>query len=91
MSKSSATRQTWVRLSPRSRDIDENSPPMWDRTLYRMVVGFLGATAILTVICGAVLAWRPCHEMPDGLIALGSASVGALAGLLAPTPANHTH
>jgi hypothetical protein len=66
-----------------------------DRWIYRMVVGFLGATVLMTVAGGFCLAIlsvyrshdsNPSFNLPDGLIALGSAAVGALAGLLAPQP-----
>ena len=61
-----------------------------------MVVFFLGATVLLTVVMGYWLnilnlqhtekGQEASFDLPDGLIALGSAAVGALAGLLAPQP-----
>lgn len=64
------------------------SPLEYDRWIYRMVVFFLGITIVATVIGGFVFSgsFGPQYEMPEGLIALGSAAIGALAGLLAPTP-----
>jgi hypothetical protein len=54
------------------------------RWVYRTVVWFLGLTALVTVVgvVWLVLCGKGA-EIPDGLIALGSASIGALAGLLA--------
>jgi hypothetical protein len=67
---------------------DRLHPPVGlDRVVYRMVVVFLGLVVTLTVIGGFRLA-NKSQELPAGLIALGSASIGALAGLLAPAPAN---
>ena len=57
-----------------------------DRLLYRLVVGALGLALLITLIGGLVLAGLG-QAIPDGLIALGAASGGALGGLLAPSPA----
>ena len=66
------------------------SPLKYDRWIYRMVVLFLGVTVVATVVGGFMLAGSSTEtgpkEIPEGLIALGSAAVGALAGLLAPAP-----
>lgn len=60
-----------------------------DVMIYRIVVIVLGATVLLTVIGGLGLAFLGSpnnYKIPPELIALGSAAVGALAGLLAPSP-----
>ena len=72
----------------------QNGKPPCDIWIYRLVVSFLGAVA-LTVALGVIVIIG-CHleATPTGssslgtLAALGSAAVGALAGLLAPNP-NH--
>jgi hypothetical protein len=72
-----------------ARAVDQvRLPPNGDRIVYRMVVGFLGSTALLTVLGSFVLLWHEVasQKIPTGLVALGAACVGALAGLLAPTP-----
>ena len=62
------------------------TPLQTDRLIYRMVVGFLGSAVVLTIIGGFYLSIKTAATIPEGLIALGSAAVGALAGLLAPSP-----
>jgi hypothetical protein len=59
-----------------------------DRWIYRIVVMVLGATVIITVAGGLGLAatGNVNYKIPAELVALGSAAVGALAGLLAPAP-----
>ena len=59
-------------------------PDVW---IYRMVVGFLGL-AVLAGIIGAIILSMAGKPTPEVLVALGSAAVGALAGLLAPSPAS---
>ena len=68
-------------------EIRKARPPLQDRWLFRTVVWFLGLAALTTVIMGFIL-WDSTKnpELPNGLIALGSAALGALAGLLAPSP-----
>ena len=60
-----------------------------DVWVYRLVVSVLGLTVLFTVIGGLGLAFTGSpnnYKMPPEIIALGSAAVGALAGLLAPSP-----
>src|SRR4051794_21063828 len=61
-----------------------------DVWIYRMVVFALGAT-ILTIIIGIVILMgsgniKEDKNVPTILTAIGSAAIGALAGLLAPSP-----
>ncbi len=63
-----------------------STPLQSDRWIYRLVVAFLGVTVILTILGGFYLSIKTAVAIPEGLIALGSAAVGALAGLLAPSP-----
>jgi len=56
-----------------------------DCWIYRMVVGALGLVMIISVV-GAIILGMAGKPTPDGLLALGSAAVGALAGLLVPAP-----
>lgn len=56
-------------------------------TVYRLVVCALGGAVLLGIIGSIVLAFVG-KPIPDMLTALGSAAVGALAGLLAPSPAS---
>ncbi|MFA5451069.1 MAG: hypothetical protein WC231_03650 [Dehalococcoidales bacterium] len=55
-----------------------------DTGVYRMVVCFLGIVAVAAII-GSIILVGIKTDVPDALIALGSAAVGALAGLLSPS------
>lgn len=55
-----------------------------DRLVYRITVGTLGAAVLLVVAAQFCLALLGA-DIPDGIISIGSAAIGALAGLLAPT------
>jgi len=48
--------------------------------------GLTPGTVLLTVLGGFYLSIKTAATIPEGLIALGSTAVGALAGLLAPSP-----
>ena len=56
-----------------------------DRWAYGTIVAVLGFTVVMVVL-GAILMATFDRQIPDTLIALGSASVGILIGLLAPSP-----
>jgi hypothetical protein len=58
-----------------------------DRMLYRMVVAVLGLTVVTSVIGTIVLAMAG-KSTPEVIVALGSAAIGGLGGLLAPSPLN---
>jgi len=63
------------------------TPPLQsDKWIYRLVVIALGVGLTFTIIGGiASNLTGQAKPLPDGLIAIGSAAVGALAGLLAPS------
>jgi hypothetical protein len=58
-----------------------------DKWLYRMVVAVLGLTVVSSVIGTIVLAMAG-QSTPEVIVALGSAAIGGLAGLLSPSPMN---
>lgn len=61
-----------------------------DKVIYRIVVSSLGLVVLLVVIGVIALSFRSTGgtvQIPDVLTALGSAAIGALAGILAPSPA----
>jgi hypothetical protein len=57
-----------------------------DAWVYRLVVIALGLAALIAVGGTVALAFVG-KPVPEALVAIGSAAVGALAGLLAPSPA----
>lgn len=61
-----------------------------DPWIYRIVVSVLGLVVLITVIGGIILTWiggaSQNFQIPQGIVAIGSAAVGALTGLLAPSP-----
>jgi len=69
---------------------DMPSPLASDRWIYRIVVLSLGSTVLIVVAGAVVLAATHTGagevKIPEVLTAIGSAAVGALAGLLAPSP-----
>lgn len=68
----------------------QQTPLSTDVWIYRAVVIVLGVTILGTVFGGMLLVvlghGDATMKLPDGIVAIGSAAVGALAGLLAPSP-----
>ena len=58
-----------------------------DVWLYRIIVAALGLTVVASVV-GAIALAMTRQSTPDVLVALGSAAIGGLAGLLTPSPLN---
>jgi hypothetical protein len=71
----------------RREPVNDKAAPTADVWTYRLVVIFLGVATLLAM-GGAIgiSLHTDGKNIPEILIALGSASVGALAGLLAPSP-----
>ena len=62
-------------------------PPLQsDVWIYRVVVSSLGTAVLLSILGAIVLSALKITPAPELLTAIGSAAVGALAGLLAPSP-----
>lgn len=57
-----------------------------DPWIYRMVVGVLGLVMLAVVIGGLLLAVLSPKDLPQGILAIGSAAAGGLVGLLVPSP-----
>src|SRR4030065_2282720 len=64
---------------------EAGSPFVGDEWIYRMAIIVLGSVIIIAIIGTIWLTLAGIKELPSILIALGSASVGAIAGLLTPT------
>ena len=72
-------------IKPRPAQPAEQRALEGDVWIYRMVVAVLGVAVIASVI-GAIMLALAGQSTPEVLVALGSAAVGAMAGLLAPSP-----
>lgn len=66
--------------------IQDNFKLVPDTPVYRYVVIFLGLTIVLTVIGYFLITLLDKGQLDSAIIALASAAIGALAGLLAPQP-----
>lgn len=87
--------QEQIKADPVTALANLAAPPLQsDVWIYRMVVAALGLTVLIAITSAVVLSAKSSKEwaytIPDAVIALGSAAVGALAGLLAPSPASRT-
>ena len=80
-----ASLQEKIKADPAGTIASLAAPLQSDVWIYRMVVGALGL-AVLAAVAGAIGLAAAGKTIPDVLTALGSAAVGALAGLLAPSP-----
>jgi len=67
----------------------KTSPLGWDKWIYRITVGGLVAI-VLTIIISVVIMYgedeTEAFQVPDLFVSIGSGAIGAVAGLLTPTP-----
>lgn len=66
--------------------------PIPDTGVYRILIIILGL-AVLLPVCGslAIAAFGKGGSVPEGVIAIASAAIGALAGILVPSPAQRNN
>lgn len=57
-----------------------------DIWLYRFAVGVLGAITLTAALGSIILVMYGSKTIPEALVAMGSAAIGALVGLFAPSP-----
>jgi len=74
-------------------NFEESNPLGTDKWIYRIIVISLGVT-IISIIIGVIILMgmgiiKNDVSVPTILTAIGSAAIGALAGLLAPPPRNN--
>jgi hypothetical protein len=61
--------------------------PIPDTGVYRILIAILGLAVLIALIGPLVLAGMGKQDaIPQSAIAIGSTAIGALAGLLAPSP-----
>lgn len=84
---SDPTLQTQIQQNPAAALQRLTVSALPDTWIYRMVVGALGLTVLIALLGAIALTYHKTDKIPDMLTALGSAAIGALAGLLAPSPA----
>jgi hypothetical protein len=76
------------------QQFQQQNPLQTDTWIYRIIVSALGLT-VLTIIVGVIVLMfngkiSDDKTVPTIFTAIGSAAIGALAGLLAPSPRNPT-
>lgn len=81
------------RLNKLAEMATEKLPPpayLVDKMVYRIVVVSLGIVAVIAVVgaffLGSLQVFGEPVQVPDLMTALGSGAIGALAGMLAPSP-----
>lgn len=72
-----------------AKEVTRDLPPpafITDRWTYRIVVLALGIVCVAAMGGAIYLGASETTKIPDVLTALGAAAIGALAGILAPSP-----
>ncbi len=79
-----------VDIAKLTEDLEKAIKNTWprDKKFYRIALVTLAALAIIAAGGALALAFFPKATMPESLIAIGSAAVGALVGLFAKSPNN---
>jgi hypothetical protein len=92
-SEPSLSDETRKKIANVSDEMARASVFISDIWIYRAVIIVLGVAVLATILGGLGLAFMGNsnnYKLPAEIVALGSAAVGALAGLLAPSPRDET-
>jgi hypothetical protein len=74
-----------VAVRAKAEEAEKDYDKVRDRALYRIAITVLSLIALSTAAAAIVFGLEE-KTIPEVLVALGSASVGALVGLFAPSP-----
>jgi predicted phage tail protein len=86
LSKDEGLKQKFIE-NPEKVLKDNANPLATDKWIYRSVVWALGAVLILCLIFSFALVYNgKTADIPQVIVSMGSMALGALAGLLAPSP-----
>lgn len=77
--------QAQLRVDPTGTLQRLAEPLQTDVWIYRIIVAVLGTTMLSVVVASTLLVFND-KDIPDVLVAIGTGVIGALAGLLAPSP-----
>ncbi len=75
-----------VKTDPIKTIASLSTPLQTDVWLYRLVIIILGLVVLGAMVGGVIMAVY-ARDLPQFVVAIGSAAAGALTGLLAPSPA----
>lgn len=72
------------------QEVHDNNPPLPDTFIYRIIVGSLGLSILMVIVAVVLLQYKYGidQDVPTIFTAIASGAIGALAGLLAPSPRN---
>ncbi|MDR3577033.1 MAG: hypothetical protein P4L50_24485 [Anaerolineaceae bacterium] len=78
-------------ISDAAAQAKKKVPPVLgtDKVVYRITVSALSLVALVAIVGAVYLSVIKVTTVPDIITALGAGAVGALAGLLAPSPAGN--
>jgi len=68
---------------------EKKSHPILNNKIFMTVVWMVGTALLLSIIFGALSIFIIKEDVNDFFIMIASASIGALAGLLVPSPSNN--
>ncbi len=71
----------------------ETEEPIKDKKVFLFIVGIVGIVLLSSIILGAIIIFTSddysTAKIPEFLVSIGSTSLGAIVGLLAPSPRNN--
>ncbi|MCH2034089.1 MAG: hypothetical protein MK202_11325 [Tenacibaculum sp.] len=71
--------------------IDTNEP-LKDKKVFLFIVGLVGLVLLFSIILGATIIFKSkdvnTAKVPEFVVSIGSTALGAIVGLLAPSPRN---
>ncbi|WP_348743327.1 hypothetical protein [Tenacibaculum sp. 190524A05c] len=68
----------------------DTKDPIKDKIVFLVIVGIVGVVLLISIILGAVIIFKSSDvskaKVPEFIVSIGSTALGAIVGLLAPTP-----
>lgn len=92
LNKSNELKERFVKNPMEFIDSIDTDEPMKDKIVFLFIVSIVGIVLLSSIILGAVIIFKSedfaTAKVPEFLVSIGSTALGAIVGLLAPSPRN---
>ncbi len=92
LDKSSELKEKFINNPMQFINSISTSEPLKDKKVFLFIVGIVGVVLLCSILLGAIIIFKSADvtkaKVPEFIVSIGSTALGAIVGLLAPSPRN---
>ena len=90
LDKSTALKQKFINDPMQFINSINTNEPLKDKKVFLFIVGIVGVVLLCSIVLGAIIIFKSADvskaKVPEFIVSIGSTALGAIVGLLAPSP-----